>query len=723
MSYQNAVQRLYRLVAALVMSWAPLSAMQAHAASDYQWAFTDDGGYTGVTLDYILQSVSSPDVYDGALGAGDPVITLQVGKRYEVTVVDSAMHPFQVLAKAGNHASDVVLLAMGTAAGSLEADAGINWVDNLAGVNGKVEFTVTQGLAAAMMQGGRIPGYRCAMHSADMRGNFTVKGLPIANPIPAALPKGDVAVELETVASGLVSPLGVLFLDDGSGRALIFDQVGVIRVVSGGSLLATPFLDISARLVALSPGYDERGLLGAALHPAFAANGRLYTYTSEPVSGAGDFSLGVAANHQSVVAEWVVSGNPNLVDTASRREILRIDQPQSNHNAGAMHFGPDGLLYIALGDGGGAHDTAAGHGAAGNGQNINTIHGSIIRIDVDGGGTLSANGQYGIPAPNPFVGTAGVDEIFAYGFRNPYAFSFDAQTGELYAADVGQGAIEEVNIVIAGGNYGWRVKEGSFYFNTAGYVTDVPQVEPVPPDLIDPIAEYDHDEGLAVVGGFVVRNSAVPGLDGRYVFGDFATSFSSPSGRLFYLAAGNEVRELQIGADDRPLGLWLKGFGQDHDGAVYVCGSGTPGPSGTTGVVLKLVAVDGGPGALAVGSQSSGQWIAANHPIQLYVTVRNATPPVTYQWYKDGDALPLADAHYTGVDSDRLVVHPPLDPIADSGAYWCVIEDASDGAKTLVTTQPIMVQVFPEGALPVAGLVALTALGAALALAGARRRR
>jgi glucose/arabinose dehydrogenase len=285
---------------------------------------------------------------------------------------------------------------------------------------------------------------------------------------------------------------------------------------------STPMLDLRSRLVPLG-AYDERGLLGLAVHPNFAQNPLIYTYTSEPSNGPADFSTTLSAgatnNHQSVIAEWrLTAGNTNEVDPASRREILRIDQPQSNHNGGAMHFGPDGLLYVALGDGGQADDQGEGHSPMGNGQDTSNPFGSMLRIDVDA--RTSANSQYGVPTDNPFVGADGVDEIYAYGFRNPYRFSFDRMSGQLYVADVGQNSIEEIDVVTKGGNYGWRVKEGTFFFDpngaSAGYVTDVPVV-PVPAGLIDPIAQYDHDEGLAVVGGYVYRGSGVPALQGRYV--------------------------------------------------------------------------------------------------------------------------------------------------------------------------------------------------------------
>lgn len=442
--------------------------------------------------------------------------------------------------------------------------------------------------------------------------NITVNpgGTPITNAFPNPIAKGDVTIELRPVAEGLISPLGLAVPDDGSGRLFVYDQAGLIHVIAQGALLPGPLLDVSSRLVPLgvfgAGSFDERGLLGAATHPNFAQHPRIYTYTSEPIVGTADFTTPLPAgrtpDHQSVIAEWTIDpANSNRVDLATRRELLRIDEPQFNHNAGTLRFGPDGWLYIAVGDGGGADDEddtdffgqpLVGHGATGNGQNLARVHGKVLRIDVDG--TNSANGNYGIPAANPFVGSAGVDEIFALGFRNPFNFSFDQLTGALWLGDVGQNEAEEINVVVAGGNYGWRIKEGSFFFDPngtgAGFITTQPVQEP-PPGLMDPIAQYGHNDGLAVIGGHVYRGTHLPALAGSYVLGDWG-SFGGPSGRLFYWQTNSGLRELRIGPEDRPLGLWLKGFGQDAKGEIYVCGSPEIGPFGQTGKVLKIIPVE-----------------------------------------------------------------------------------------------------------------------------------
>lgn len=458
---------------------------------------------------------------------------------------------------------------------------------------------------------------------------------------------GGIALSLELVASGVTSPLKGVAAPREPSRLYVVDQVGKLWAVDLGSGTMTLFLDVSDRLVTLGvlgPNtFDERGLLGVAFHPGYASNGRFYTYTSEPVKGrpthASTLPRGAKPDHQNVVAEWraVSPGNPALgVDRRSRRELIRVDWPQFNHDGGDLAFGPDGMLYISMGDGGSADDAdgqlfikatgsfpvveepAVGHQGDGNAQKLNVPLGKIHRIDVDGND--SANGQYGIPADNPFVNTAGaVKEIFAFGFRNPYRFSFDAATGDLFVGDVGQNDIEEVNLVVAGGNHGWNRKEGTLFFyingNDPGFASPVDNGL-VPPGVIDPIAQYDtHHEGHSVIGGFVYRGSRIPQLRGRYVFGEFARVFNFPSGphnfgRILYLQQKNpgagllEIQEFAgfadaiadlglsvgSGACDGlfPPTLAVLGIGQDAAGEVYVMGNINGVPFGTDGVVLRV---------------------------------------------------------------------------------------------------------------------------------------
>ncbi len=576
---------------------------------DVSWIFGD----SGLTA-YLLNSYSPAQANLGTVGASNPDLNLLIGKRYEVTVVNFSAHPLDILAKAATSAQDIVLLSAAPGVtGTLESDPAIAWQDLGGGV---ARFTMTRALFDAMVVGNRVPGYRCAAHASTMRGNLIVLGDPINDPIPGPIAKTSFRIELTPMITGIPAPLRMEEPPDGSGRLFVLDQSGLIYVFQNGQLLPEPLLDVSARLV--SPlgiigshdenDYDERGLLGMAIHPDFADPAKpgyrkIYTYTSEPYSPGAAFTSfplppGATFNHDSVIAEWSIDpANPNRVDPATRRQLTRIDQPQFNHNGGPMAFGPDGYLYIALGDGGGANDVGNGHGPTGNGQNINTVHGSILRIDpIDPALTpgsinpVSASSRYRIPFDNPFIGKDGIDEIFAVGFRNPYSFGFDID-GRLIVGDVGQNNIEEVDIVRLGGNYGWNLKEGTFRFlPSSGQVSDF--LGALPPGLIDPVVQYDHDEGIAILGGFVYRGETVDVLRNLYVFGDFATSFTTPTGRLFVadMATGH-IQELTIGADDRPLNLFVKGMARDRSGELYVLASSNLGPYGTGGVVLKIVAL------------------------------------------------------------------------------------------------------------------------------------
>lgn len=418
------------------------------------------------------------------------------------------------------------------------------------------------------------------------------------------IPTSEAQVALETVADGFTSPVWAINAPGDNHRIFVVDQIGKITAVKldPGSSDNVPdrlvFLDVGVDglgllvpLGAFGPGsFDERGLLGLAFHPDYRHNGLIYTYTSEPASGPADFSTmpaGVDPNHQAVIREWHVP-NPkranSVVDPNSSRVLLIVDEPQFNHNGGAVNFGPDGMLYIALGDGGAADDQGVGHAAGGNGQDLSdgNVLGKILRIDPMG--SNSANGQYGIPADNPFVGREGADEIYAYGLRNPYRFSFDTETGKLIAADVGQNDIEEVDVVVSGGNYGWPVKEGSFLFDMngagRGFTTDFSPG--VPAGLIDPVAEYDHDEGISITGGFMYRGNRVKELRDSYVFGDWLR-------RLFHVTDEGSIAELvPVGG----VAVRITGFGQDRKGELYLLGQEGFAPVGTTGVVQRIVAAD-----------------------------------------------------------------------------------------------------------------------------------
>ncbi|OHB63057.1 MAG: hypothetical protein A2168_03930 [Planctomycetes bacterium RBG_13_50_24] len=564
---------------------------------DVIWTF----GNVGFSS-YRLSAFEPSNIEFGTIGAENPTLPLELGKRYQVKVTDYIAHPFEIIAKSTSPTQDKILLSM-SIQGPFESDPQVNWEDD---GRGTVRFTLTKLLYQAMIEDGRIPGYRCRIHLFSMRGDFLVLGLPIAERIgPSSIP-----IDLEIIASGLTAPVDLLPDPQIPDWLYVVDQAGRILVIYQGQLQAEPFLDLTDRIV--QPlgilgsfdvnDYDERGLLGLAFHPDYAdadkpGYHKVYTYTSEPIQGSADFTIDLPPdqiNHQSVITEWQLAAGGLNIDSDSARVLLRIDQPQFNHNGGKIAFGPDGYLYIALGDGGGANDTSAGHGDQGNGQNINTVHGSILRIDPvapeltpDSRDAVSANGAYRIPWDNYFVGIDGIDEIYAYGFRNPFRFSFDRLSGMLIVADVGQDHVEEIDIVRKGLNYGWHIKEGDFLFDPEGLNIGLPFENP---SLTDPVAQYDHDDGISVIGGHMYYGTQIPQLRALYVFGDFSRGFREPDGRLFVadLLTG-QIRELLVGNDSHNLKLFVKGLGRDRDGELYILASSALGPYGNTGVVLKLV--------------------------------------------------------------------------------------------------------------------------------------
>ncbi len=504
---------------------------------------------------------------------------------------------------------------------------------------------------------------------------------PLSDPIPESIAPGTVGITLETLATGLVAPNWGTSAPGLPGRLFVTDQPGTLWSIDLTTGEKFVFLDVSSLLVPLGisgPGsFDERGLLGVAFAPDYQTSGLLYTYTSEPVSGPADFSTmpaGQTANHQSVLREWRVA-NPSdpsaSVDPASTRILLRIDEPQFNHDGGALGFGPDGLLYVSLGDGGNADDVGTGHSAGGNGQDPGNVLGTLLRIDPFG--SNSANGQYSVPADNPLAGTPGiVAEIFAFGLRNPFRFSFDRVTGQLYLADVGQNNVEEIDVLAPGGNYGWPLKEGSFFFDPAS--SGVTNIDPgVPAGLIDPIAEYDHDEGTAVIGGFVYRGTDIPALDGRYVFGDFSRSFTTPGGRLFYLDASGQIRELVPGG----LGAFLLGMGQDADGELYAMVNQTGTPFGTSGAVVRLRPLDTLCGSTPEPAASCRQAAAGKSALLIADKADPKRDRIAWAW-PQGAATAASDF---------------ANPVAGLGSFRLCIYDESQ------QPQPIEVLDVPPGGM------------------------
>lgn len=435
----------------------------------------------------------------------------------------------------------------------------------------------------------------CAASIAMMLPVAIIQAAVVDNPIPAPIEKGPLRLELKPVAIGLAAPLLAIPARDDSDRLFVIDQAGQVRIVAKGTLLPEPALDLTARMVKLNRDFDERGLLGIAFDPDFTKAGsagyqRVFTYSSEPVRDDGkpaELSNPNATgkpDHEGVLASWkIASDNPDRIDAASRKELLRVEEPQFNHNGGMIAFGPDRSLYLSLGDGGGANDVGPGHKpATGNAQDPNCPLGKMLRIDVNG--TDSANGQYGIPKDNPYASGGGLKEVYAIGLRNPYRFSFDGSA--LLAGDIGQNKLEFLHRVERGGNYGWHHKEGTFKFNPVGTIDD--DKSGLPAGLKDPVLQYDHDEGTSIIGGYVYHGKARPELTGKYIFGDYHSP-KNAFGRIFYgdLKTG-DIREFLNGKDDKELGILVKGFGYDKDGEIYVLGSVNTGPSGTTGVVWKI---------------------------------------------------------------------------------------------------------------------------------------
>jgi glucose/arabinose dehydrogenase/plastocyanin len=446
-----------------------------------------------------------------------------------------------------------------------------------------------------------------------------------------AITNGNISLFLQPVATGMAAPDYAISPPGDKSRLFVVEQNGLLRIIENGVLLPGAALDIQSRVTPplnLASPNDERGFLGLAFHPDYnnpASPGyrTLYTYNSEmiPPETAPTYPVPTSAtnNYMNVVNEWKISTtNANVVDSASRREVISFGKTAGNHNGGTIAFGPDGYLYLGLGDGGDANDVGISHiEPGGNAQNLSTPLGKMLRFDplhpsltAASADTISANGQYRIPVTNPFKEAGQVPEIYAYGLRNPYRFSFDQQNGELILADVGQNNIEEINRIVPGGNFGWPIKEGDFLFNrtngpsgNAGTIGAPPgnRSPGAPGGLVDPISgtegtlEYDHNDGISITGGFVYRGTAFPELYGKYIFGDLAlrTAPVRADGRIFYadLQTGL-IRAFPLpqfgGSAILPDGLTVHGFGEDADGELYALVTNTTA-SGTGGIVYKLV--------------------------------------------------------------------------------------------------------------------------------------
>lgn len=412
-------------------------------------------------------------------------------------------------------------------------------------------------------------------------------------------------ISLKLVASGLVEPLSYNALPD--GRALVADQVGAIRLIGrDGKLTEAPVVDLASKLSAINHNaFDERGLLCLVLHPDFAKNRRIFASYTAPrrASAPQDYDCTLRVSEFTLPA-----AEPLHIDPASERIVLEVDKPYFNHNGGRIAFGPDGFLYVSVGDGGGPKgcDIGNGHAPEGNGQNTSVLLAKILRIDVSGADAAHGT-AYRIPKDNPFAdGKAGRPEIYAYGIRNPWAMSFDrGGSHELFVGDVGQMRWEEVNIIKKGGNYGWPLREGFDGMNR-----EHPEL---PADskperglrgeaLIDPVAAYKNASGwrgdsealgICITGGYVYRGKAMPDLVGHYVFGDWTGTQGTPQGRLFVArrpASGTgrwAIEPLRVTGSGKAFGC-VAAFGQDADGEIYVLTNGSTTLTPGRGKVWKL---------------------------------------------------------------------------------------------------------------------------------------
>ena len=399
---------------------------------------------------------------------------------------------------------------------------------------------------------------------------------------------GDKAVTLDVLAEGLASPVAVMESPDNSGRLFIVDQAGQIYIHQNGALGTLPFLDISNKVIPRETPQDERGLLGLAFHPDFENNGRFFVFYSGPLGPTGPAGW----DHTNHIAEFSVTPGADQANAASERILLSIDHPQANHNAGMIAFGPDGYLYISVGDGGGANDTNDGHVQGGNGQDITqNLLGSILRISVD------ETEEYGIPSDNPFVGSDGFDEIYAFGLRNPYRFSFDPE-GHLIAADAGQDLYEEIDLIEKGGNYGWNIKEGAHCFdanNPGAAPASCASEDAYGNPLRDPVIEFKNSKsfsdglGNVSIGGYVYEGSNESDLKGKYIFGVLSQTDDGMSGAVFAADRSGftwNYEKLSItNKTGNELDEFVLGFGKDKGGEVYVL---TNGATANSGKVYKI---------------------------------------------------------------------------------------------------------------------------------------
>ena len=409
--------------------------------------------------------------------------------------------------------------------------------------------------------------------------------------------EGKSGVALQLIATNLTAP--AILTDFDGKRALVAEQIGPVHLMTPDGQLK-PFADFTSKLKINFGKFDERGVLGIALHPRFAANRKFYVcYSAEKRATAP-----AAWDHTMNVSEFTAKGD--TADLGTERIVLQIDQPYFNHNGGRIAFGPDGFLYLGVGDGGHKNDINKdekdnARGSRGNGQDLNTLLGKIVRIDVD---KPAAGKLYGIPQDNPFAKGGGLPEIYAWGIRNPWGMTFDrGGKRELFEVEVGQSRWEEVNIIVKGGNYGWNLREGAEWFNPKKELTPLekPYFDPGAAKFVDPILAYGNlagfpndGKGRSVTGGYVYRGKALPQLTGKYVFADWSKNMGLPQGVLFTATKGGDGKWTldQLEPESHPgqgIGAYVWAFGEDKDGELYVLTNQTGALGSKSGKIWKLV--------------------------------------------------------------------------------------------------------------------------------------
>lgn len=437
----------------------------------------------------------------------------------------------------------------------------------------------------------------------------TLLALSASRPATGAEANASTSIGLKLITEGLGAPTVLVSVPDGSGRMLLAEQAGVIHFLDhDGKKSEQPFLDLRGKIVSLGAGMEERGLLGLALHPQFKSNHKFYVVYSASLRP----SAPPKWDHAERLSEFKATGSDfSTADMASERILLEIDEPDWNHNSGRIAFGPDGYLYWTVGDGGAFHDVGdvergRGHPPEGNGQRLQTLLGKVLRLDVDHGT------PYGIPRDNPYAdGQKGLPEIYAYGLRNPWGISFDrGGRHDLIVTDVGQDRWEEINVIVNGGNYGWRLREGFDGFdpkNSQSAPTNSVSVGADGKPFVDPVFVYktlrgrgtDPDSyGVTITGGYVYRGKAFPSLVGKYIFADWSRSMAFPDGTLLVAtippSGSSPVRwtAQPLALKDFPNGRiksYIWALGEDDDGELYVLANGINSVTNTRGKVFKLV--------------------------------------------------------------------------------------------------------------------------------------